>query len=163
MPVAIRHAELRDAPSLRKLLLHLGIDDEEFSIRWRLDRIIRMSDHAVIVAEEPPHGLIGIVHASISPTLLARPICEVSILLVASDHRNSGVGLRLLEQVQDWSMRRGIEDVRVLVKHSQYASHSFFEHIGFVELELQHIYVSKINCPLLPPDEEEDDMRTPPD
>lgn len=152
MPLEIREAHLSDATAIARLMLELGCDDDESAMRRHLDRVLRSNQNIVFVAEEAPHGLLGVVHAQIVLSLAHAPRCAVESLVVTTDHRENGIGRALLERVHGWSLRRGVDEVHLATARSRKAAHRFLGKLGYTMLEEQRLFVRDLAHPSGPDD-----------
>ena len=148
MTVEVREAQLEDSPAVTRMLLELGYDAEEQLVRRRLERVLGTTDHAVFIATERPHGMVGVMHAFVSVTLLHRPHVEIGALVVASSHRQSGAGRSLLERVHNWALRRGIDDVAIRFKRHRKAGHAFFGKLGYTVVAEHRVYQRDLASPM---------------
>jgi GNAT superfamily N-acetyltransferase len=131
MPVQVREAQLEDAAEICRMLLELGHDGEEALVRRRLERVLGTTDHVVLVAVERPHGIVGMLHASVAVSLQVRPRVDVQLLVVASAHRGQGTGRALLERLHNWALRRGIDDVAARFRRHRKIGHLFYGKLGY--------------------------------
>jgi GNAT superfamily N-acetyltransferase len=148
MPIQVREAQLEDTPDVCRMLLELGYDGEEALVRRRLERVIGTTDHAVFLAHERPHGVVGMLHASVSISLLHRPRVDVHVVVVASSHRCAGTGRALLERVHNWALRRGIDDVCTQFQRHRKPAHLFYGKLGYSVVSEQRHYQRDLASPL---------------
>lgn len=148
MPVQIREAQLEDAPGVCRMLLELGHDGEEALVRRRLERVLGTTDHVVFLAVERPHGVVGMLHASVMIGLQDPPRVEVHALVVASAHRGAGTGRALLERLHNWALRRGIDDVATRFQRHRKVGHLFFGKMGYSVATEQRVYTRDLAGPL---------------
>jgi len=148
MPLEIREAQLCDAAEVARLLLELGHEDDEGRIRRRLDRVLRSDNqHVVLVAEEPPHGVIGLAHAMILATLLDTPSCEVCALIVTASHRQMGAGRALVERIHGWALRRGVENTTIRVSRQRKEAQQFLDRLGYTKSMEERVYTRDLTGP----------------
>jgi len=148
MPVQIREAQLEDGPSVCRMLLELGHDGDEALVRRRLERLLGTTDHVVFLAVERPHGVIGMLHASVMIGLQHPPRVEVHALVVASAHRCAGNGRALLERLHNWALRRGIDDVATRFQRHRKAGHLFYGKMGYSVASELRVYTRDLAGPL---------------
>lgn len=148
MPVEYREARLEDADPLARLLLELGYDGDAVVVRRRLERILGLSDHVTFVAIERPHGLVGMIHAGVEVTLIRRPWAEILGLVVTGAQRKASIGRGLVERVQGWALRRGIDDVVIRMQRHRKAAHLFFGQMGYSVTKEQRVYERDLASPL---------------
>ena len=147
MPLELRHASIDDAPDLIRLMLELGYDTDDASIRRRLGRVLAMTDHVVFVANEQPHGLVGCIHLSVAVTLVARPFAEIAALVVTGAHRRQGVGRALLQRAQRWATGRGLLDLVADAQVHRKTAGDFYRALGFRPLKEQRVFVRELDAP----------------
>jgi N-acetylglutamate synthase-like GNAT family acetyltransferase len=148
MPVEYREARLEDAEPISRLLLELGYDGDDVVVRRRLERILGLSDNVVFVAVERPHGVVGMIHAAVQVTMVNRPWAEIGGLVVTGAQRKAGIGRGLVERVQGWAMRRGIDDVVVRMQRHRKAAHLFLGQMGYSVTKEQRVYERDLASPL---------------
>ena len=148
MPVQVREAQLEDAPDVARMLLELGYDGEEALVRRRLERVLGTTDHVVFLAVERPHGVVGMVHASVSISLQDRPRANVHVLVVASANRCAGTGRALLERLHNWALRRGIDDVGTEFPRHRKAGHLFYGKLGYSVTGEHRLYQRDLASPM---------------
>lgn len=148
MPVQVREAQLEDTPDICRMLLQLGYDGEEALVRRRLERVLGTTDHVVFLAQERPHGAVGMLHASVTISLLHRPRVDMHVLVVASAHREAGGGRALLERLHNWALRRGIDDVATEFPRHRKAGHLFFGKLGYSVTGEHRVYQRDLASPL---------------
>lgn len=148
MPTQVREAQLEDAAEICRMLLELGHDGEEAIVRRRLERVLGTTDHVVLVAVERPHGVVGMLHASVTLSLQSRPRVDVQLLVVASAHRSQGTGRALLERLHNWALRRGIDDVAARFRRHRKTGHLFYGKLGYSVSAEHRVYTRDLAGPL---------------
>jgi GNAT superfamily N-acetyltransferase len=103
-----RKAKLSDVARLAELSETLGYPVEPEAMRRRLERLSAKPDHVILVAEISAHLVVGWIHAAEHDILEVGNFCEILGLVVAADQRGAGIGKRLLEQVEQWALGRGL-------------------------------------------------------
>jgi GNAT superfamily N-acetyltransferase len=147
MPLELRPATLADTPALVRLMLELGYDTDEPTLRRRLGRVLALGDHAVFVGIEAPHGIVGLIHVGAQVTLLERPYAEIGALVVAGVHRRSGVGRLLMERAHDWAARRGLQNTVVRAQPHRKAAHAFYRSLGYTVTKQHSILQRELGAP----------------
>ncbi len=148
MAAQVREAQLEDTPAVCRMLLELGHDAEEPLVRRRLERVLGTTDHVVFLAFDRPHGIIGMLHASVEIGLIHRPLVEIEAIVVANAHRCTGIGRLLLERVHNWALRRGIDDVAAQFQRHRKAAHLFYGKLGYSVASELRSYQRDLASPL---------------
>ena len=138
--MTIRKATVNDAPRLAELSATLGYPVEPDVITRRLARLLSRPEHLVLVAEATDNLVIGWVHAAEHDILEVGRFCEILGLVVAADHRDKGIGRRLVEEAEHWARERGLDRVSVRSNIARAESHPFYERAGYVREKTQHAY-----------------------
>jgi Acetyltransferases len=144
-PLNIRRATTNDAPAIARLSGQLGYPVETRVMAERLHRFLQLEDHAVFVAETTE--VVGWIHGAEHEILEADNHCEIWGLVVADGHRGEGIGGRLVEAVQQWAVRRGLDEISVRSNVVRPDSHAFYERIGFIRYKTQHAYRKRLVLP----------------
>jgi GNAT superfamily N-acetyltransferase len=66
---------------------------------------------------------------------------------VADGQRGKGVGRRLVEAVEQWTLGRGLAEISVRSNVIRPESHPFYERIGFSRYKTQHAYRKRLALP----------------
>ena len=77
--------------------------------------------------EEAPCGIIASYFDDLDP-----PRPNVVSMWVAPEHRRTGLGSRLMNEVQRWAQTRGAGELRLMVTNNNAKAISFYERCGFV-------------------------------
>jgi ribosomal protein S18 acetylase RimI-like enzyme len=77
--------------------------------------------------EGAPGGIIACYFDDHDP-----PRPHVVSMWVASEHRRTGLGTRLMNEVQRWAQSRGAGELRLMVTDNNAKAISFYERCGFV-------------------------------
>jgi GNAT superfamily N-acetyltransferase len=144
--VSIRRATLRDAPRLAALSEVLGYPVAVETIAQRLRRLLERTEEVVLVAELAPGRVVGWLHAAEQELLESGRRCEILGLVVDGDHRDQGVGRRLVDAVESWASTRGLEQMAVRSNVVRTESHPFYERLGYVRTKTQHAYHKRLSA-----------------
>jgi len=144
-PLNIRRATTNDAAAIARLSGQLGYPVETRVMAERLERFLLLEDHTVFVAETTE--VVGWIHAAEHEVLEVGNHCEIWGLVVADGHRGEGIGGRLVEAVQQWALRRGLDEISVRSNVVRPESHAFYERIGFIRYKTQHAYRKRLVLP----------------
>jgi GNAT superfamily N-acetyltransferase len=142
--LVIRKGEVGDAARLAELSDALGYPVEARVMKDRLENILPKPGHAVFVAEMSNERVVGWIHAAEQEILEVGSFCEILGLVVAAGQRGQGIGRRLVESVEQWTLERGFEEVSVRSNVARTESHPFYERAGYVRVKTQHAYRKRI-------------------
>ena len=129
----------RDAARVAALSGILGYPADDDTMQGRLQRLEGRQDQVVFVAEMNGE-IVGWIHGAEHDYLVAGGMGEICGLVVAEGRRSSGVGRRLVEAVERWAARRGLEQISVRSNIVRTESHPFYERVGYTRLKTQHTY-----------------------
>jgi GNAT superfamily N-acetyltransferase len=129
-----------DLPALAAMSGELGYPVSLHAFEERLLAVIADPDQAVFVARDNRGQAIGWIHAAEQLLLEVGARCEILGLIVAGGHRRSGIGARLLRDVEAWARARGLDEVSVRSNVVREASHPFYEKHGYRRVKTQHAY-----------------------
>jgi len=106
--VEIRPAREADKPALYRLAAGLATSFELERPAFSASFDSLHQDEGCLVAIAETSGKVhGYVMAFVHPTFFANgPVCWVEELMVAEDHRATGIGRALMERVEAWATSR---------------------------------------------------------
>lgn len=110
----IRAATAIEAPGLAHLLAQAGHAIEPAAVAERLAAIQNGSGAALAALQwGPPSGIV-ILHWY-QPILAARPVAQITTLLVAAEDRRKGIGRMLVKAAAQAARTAGCGDMEILV------------------------------------------------
>jgi aminoglycoside 6'-N-acetyltransferase I len=104
---------------------------------------------ALIGGVRPADELIGFVEVSIrdwAEGCATRPVGYIEAWYVNPDHRRSGIGRRLIEAAEQWTLSRGCTEIGSDAELHNEVSHSAHRALGFVEGIRVVQFSKKIEC-----------------
>ena len=137
----VREANVEDAAEICGLARELAetVGDEpptEKATRARLEELLDESRVRVLVAEDEA-GIVGGVSFWIKPDLAhGDTVVEVPMLVVAEDHRRTGVGKLLMEEVRNVASDNGASQIELVATRSNVTAREFYHSLGFVESDV---------------------------
>lgn len=140
----VRPATGDDAARMAELNGVLGYSGEPEVFRQRLEQLLPRPDHAAFVAEIAPNLVIGWIEGEERQILAVGRVCEIVGLVVDEAHRGAGVARRLVDAVERWAIRRGLEQVSLRSNVVRPESHSFYEKVGYTRFKTQHAYRKRL-------------------
>jgi ribosomal protein S18 acetylase RimI-like enzyme len=138
---AVREATTEDATDIHRLVLELAetVGDTppvEQAVRKRLEELLETPRSRVLVVENG-HGVVGAVSFWIKPDLAhGDTVVEVPMLVVAEDHRRTGVGRFLMEEVRSVASENGASQIELVATTANVAAREFYHSLGFVEADV---------------------------
>lgn len=142
--VTIRKPELTDAPRIAALNGELGYPVEAGDMKNRLERLLTRPDHILLVAEIAPELVVGWIEGEERDILAMGRVCEIVGLVVGQAHRGSGVARRLVSEVEEWAIARGLTQVSLRSNVVRPESHAFYEKVGYSRFKTQHAYRKRL-------------------
>jgi ribosomal protein S18 acetylase RimI-like enzyme len=137
----VREANVEDAARIHDLACELAetVGDTpptEEATRARLEELLDEPRARVLVAENEV-GIIGGASFWIKPDLAhGDTVVEVPMLVVAEDHRRSGVGRLLMEEVRNVASDNGASQIELVATRANVTAREFYRSLGFVEAEV---------------------------
>jgi len=130
VPVTIRLATDGDAPAMASLLAHLGYPADPADLPDRLRRMRAAGDDAFVAEVDGAAAGLATVH---SRTVLhvARPVAQLTALVVPPEMRGRGVGRALVAEAERWAMARGADRLVVTTALHRADAPLFYERLGF--------------------------------
>jgi ribosomal protein S18 acetylase RimI-like enzyme len=156
--IKVRAATTEDAAGIHGLARELAetVGDEpptEEAIRARLEELLDEPRARVLIAENEA-GIVGGVSFWIKPDLAhGDAVVEVPMLVVAEDHRRSGVGKLLIEEVRNAASDNGASQIELVATRSNVTAREFYRSLGFVEADV--VSLEFVGSQADPPDPEE--------
>jgi len=127
----VRNAAVADAEAIAVLLGELGYPATTEEAATRLAALQKIKDNVAIVAEDDGRVLgvatvdeLTVLHAS-------GKVAQVSMLVVASSARRTGVGRALVEAAEAWARYRGCVRMVVTSNERRTDAHAFYRRLGW--------------------------------
>ena len=139
--IKVREATTDDAADIHKLARELAAtvgDDPpvEEAVRARLEELLEASRTRVLVVEYES-GVVGAASFWIKPDLAhGDTVVEMPMLVVAEDHRRTGVGRLLMEEVRSIASDNGASQIELVTTSTNVVAREFYRSLGFVEADV---------------------------
>jgi len=139
--IKVREATTDDAANIHKLARELAAtvgDDPpvEEAVRARLEELLEASRTRVLVVEYES-GVVGAASLWIKPDLAhGDTVVEMPMLVVAEDHRRTGVGRLLMEEVRSIASDNGASQIELVATSTNVVAREFYRSLGFVEADV---------------------------
>jgi len=154
----VREAKVEDAAEIcglvRELAETVGDDPPtEEATRTRLEELLD-EPRARVLAAENEAGIVGGASFWIKPDLApGDTVVEVPMLVVAEDHRRTGVGRLLMEEVRNVASDNGASQIELVATRANVTARAFYRSLGFVEADV--VSLEFVGSQEAPPDSEE--------
>jgi ribosomal protein S18 acetylase RimI-like enzyme len=139
--IEVREATTDDAADIQRLARQLAatVGDAppvEEAVKKRLQELLETPSAWVLVVENE-HGIVGAASFWIKPDLAhGDAVVEVPMLVVAEDHRRTGVGRLLMEEVRSVASENGASLIELITTTANVAAREFYHSLGFVEADV---------------------------
>ena len=139
--IKVREATTDDAADIQELARELAAtvgDDPpvEEAVRARLEELLEASRTRVLVVEYES-GVVGAASLWIKPDLAhGDTVVEMPMLVVAEDHRRTGVGRLLMEEVRSIASDNGASQMELVATTTNVVAREFYRSLGFVEADV---------------------------
>jgi GNAT superfamily N-acetyltransferase len=131
--VNIRPATTQDVEAIAILSDQLGYPVSTIAIEQRLYQILSDSNHIIYVA-------IAWIHAYTYHSLLTDFHAEIGGLVVAPSDRGTGIGRKLLHQVESWAKIRRCQSILVRSNIVRSAAHHFYQKCGYSRVKTSLVF-----------------------
>jgi GNAT superfamily N-acetyltransferase len=136
----IRAATLDDAADIARLSAQLGYPADVAVFADRLERILPLRTHAVLVYESEHGRLAGFIGLEQRLTVESGDKAEIVGLVVDADARRTGAGRKLIAAAEDWTRARGLRELFLRSNIVRPEAHAFYPALGFERSKTQHVY-----------------------
>ena len=155
----VRGAKPEDAKALHALACELAatVGDSQPGFEDVEARLLELLDgprSPVLVAEDAGE-VVGAASLWIKPDLAhGDTVIEVPMLVVAEGSRRTGVGRRLMDEVQKLAAENGANLIELIATSANVTAREFYRSFGFIETD--HVALEFVGDVEDPPDPEED-------
>jgi GNAT superfamily N-acetyltransferase len=126
----IRDAKPSDAARIAELIGLLEHEIDEKTVRKNLGKLKKLDELPLVATlDKQVVGLCG-VHAMVTVHRPA-PVGRITVLVVASEAQDRGIGRMLVNAAEDWSRKRGCRIIEVTSNDRRAAAHAFYRHMGY--------------------------------
>ncbi len=139
--VIIRKGKRADIAELTGLLRLLFAIEEDFIFndgrqKQGLKMLIKDKRSAVFLAEQDVMVIGMVTIQRIISTAEGGPAAVVEDVIVHPEHRNKGVGRRLLDTAIDWAAEKGVNRLQLLADNDNISALQFYLHTGWQKTNL---------------------------
>jgi len=126
----IRDAKPSDSARIAELIGLLEHEIDEKTVRKNLGKLKKLDELPLVATlDKQVVGLCG-VHAMVTVHRPA-PVGRITVLVVASEAQDRGMGRMLVNAAEDWSRKRGCRIIEVTSNDRRTAAHAFYRHMGY--------------------------------
>jgi GNAT superfamily N-acetyltransferase len=136
----IRAANIGDAAEIARLSAQLGYPADAAVFSDRLERLLPLATHAVLVAEGDGGRLAGFIGLEQRLMIESGDKAEVVGLVVDADARRGGSGRALIAAAEGWARARGLRELFLRSNVVRPEAHAFYPALGFERSKTQHVY-----------------------
>ena len=135
----IRRATIADAAAIAALTRALGYPSDAAAMRRRLQRIEGDPSRITLVAEVD-RASVGYVGVWLGYGYESdEPHARIMALVVAPEHRRSGIGRALLTSAEAWSRSQGARLVLLNSGDHRADAHGFYERMGYASTGRRYV------------------------
>jgi GNAT superfamily N-acetyltransferase len=129
--ITVREAQRRDAAAVAALLGELDYPSTRSQATERIERIAADPSTWLAVAEF--EGEVAGLAALHVQNLVERdhPGCELAAMVVGERFRRRGVGILLMEAIEEEALSRGCVNLVLNTAHRRADAHAFYEALGY--------------------------------
>lgn len=138
--VTIRQVKAEDAEDIARLSEQLGYPATPEQMHRRIIEMLSSQHDKVFVAISLDGAVVGWIHVFAAMRLESEPFAEIGGIVVDSDHRNQGIGKKLLARTEQWAVKKNLTRLRVRSRTSRDEAHRFFKNFGFTQSKTQQIF-----------------------
>jgi predicted N-acetyltransferase YhbS len=128
----IRLAKVEDAEQIQKINQEeLGYNYPVKQTKENLTRLLADSKHHLLLVFENDGKVIGYVHTELFEETYFPPMYNVLALAVAKSAQQKGIGTQLMNAVEQFAEKAGINEIRLNSGEERYGAHQFYERLGY--------------------------------
>ena len=132
----LRDAKPSDAARMAELILFLGHEATEKSVRKNLSRLKKLGEMPIVATlDKRLVGFIG-VHRMVTVHRDA-PVGRIPVLVVAKEAQKLKLGRLLVEAAEDWCRKQGCKLIEVTSNDRRVEAHAFYRHLGYERTSLR--------------------------
>lgn len=136
---------MNDVSDISELSKQLGYPASESEIKERLITILHSNNDIVYVAYLPDGKTIAWIHLFKSYRVESGLFAEIGGFIVSKSFRSQGIGKKLLEVAEKWTIKMKLPHLRVRSKIERENAKKFYSNMGFSVLKKQRVFDKKMN------------------
>ena len=146
-PLQIRYAATGDEVKLADLMTQLGYPCTSKEMKGRLDLWLSGEQRSALFVAVKDNEIAGFIAVIISHWFHKnRPVARITSLCIDQAHRRQGIGSLLLKAAHTYAKQQGCETIELTssVRRAQDGTHDFYRAHGYIEMNDQTKYMSKV-------------------
>ena len=136
----LRPACIEDAAEIARLAGELGYPVAADVMQARLQALLSLPQHRIVVARGEHDGLLGWIAVERRLTLESGERIEIVGLVVDAAVRGTGLGRALVADAERWASDQGFNAMVVRSNVTREGSHPFYASLGYARVKTQHVY-----------------------
>ncbi|HEV2578469.1 MAG TPA: GNAT family N-acetyltransferase [Acidobacteriaceae bacterium] len=137
--VHIRPIRPKDSAAAAQLAAQLGYARTAEQICDWVQQLDGRTDRAAFIAEVNGE-VVGWVEVSLAHHLQSDPSGLIGGLVVKEALRGAGIGRRLCEEAERWTLEQGVNQIRVTSRSTREAAHRFYLRDGYRQVKLSMVF-----------------------
>lgn len=126
----IREAKTGDARRLVELILQLGHEIDEKSVRKNLGKLKKTGELPLVATLG--RNVVGLIGRHLMVTVhRPTPVGRIPVLVVAEEARGQKIGRMLVDAVERWCRDQGCALIEVTSNDRRAEAHAFYRHMGY--------------------------------
>ena len=146
--VQVRRIRPEDAEAAAVLSGQLGYEATAEQFRQRIERLAASTQSqagfVACIGSGEDATIVGWIEAAITYHLQSDPFVLLGGLVVKDGVRGLGVGRRLCEEVEAWTLEQGIHVLRVTSRSTRLDAHRFYLRDGYVEIKSSKVFEKRL-------------------
>jgi predicted N-acetyltransferase YhbS len=138
--ITVRLAQRNDAERIALLCHELGYPTSHEEVEQRIQKVQTNNQHIVYVAILESGDVIGWIHGHICELVITSPQVMILGLIVDQNYRGQGIGRRLVQQIEQWSLEQDCRHILVRSNVIRKEAHRFYENIGFTNIKQSQVF-----------------------
>ena len=124
----------------------LGGSSDIKTTQSTLTRLLDLPDQHYLIGYEVDGKLVGYLHAQMFEMLYnPNALLNVISMAVTSDTQGKGIGMELMEAIEDIGRDLGLDGIRINSGHNRERTHQFYEKHGYVSNRDQKRFIKLFN------------------
>ena len=143
----IRDADENDAPQLIQLLTQLSYDMDLITMKARIQAF--QKEHQNLLVLEQNNNILAVIAFGCHEQLrLPGSCCHIDALIVHHEHRNKGLGKKLVAIAEQYAIEQGAHTIELTSANyrKETGTHAFYDALGYKNhVSLDCAYFAKEN------------------